>query len=394
MTASCARTLRAKRASQLIDGQLAEQSQIDMEYLRSMQLDVHDLGAEEMVDEVLRKLNLDQVLKEHTVTLPQWVQSTMSSVIPNVIRGGVEVKAGYYNDSVNREKAVYGWRLLSEWDFEFTTDSLAATIFEAFQLVLVRRVIITGIYRGFSDSSQRTSGDEKVEELVTINDDEETLRMAVKLSENIMLQAYNWSFCGAPRFYYKRVGPMLSMLGCDVAEEDCWWIRNYGSRENLVTISLIDAVDCIAFWSKTEDRSKWELGSLHQIEAQHPVSAKLGPKPFNSKTYPVGGSQSTLQMFCPRQSRITEDPMNVGGAVVYRHIIDCDDWKKSKWVLPPGASGELASPFYQNQLTTFVEGQYIPMLWDEDDVEENKSSEIVCDPFKNINDEISSCRLM
>ena len=136
---------RAKRACQLIDEQIADQKQIDVQFLESMQLDVHDLSAEEMVSGVLKKLNLDQVIKEHPVTPPQWVQFTMNSVIPKVIRDGVEVKVEYYNESVNREKAEYGWKLLSEWDFEYTTESLAATIYEAFILVLIRRVIITGI---------------------------------------------------------------------------------------------------------------------------------------------------------------------------------------------------------------------------------------------------------
>merc|ERR1712130_855254 len=109
---------------------------------------------------------------------------------------------------------------------------------------------------------------------------------------------------------------MLTMLDFDSAEEDCWWIDNYQSRENLVILSLIDAVDCIAYWSKTEDRSRWKWGSLHHIQGQHPVSAKLGPKPFNSESHPIGGSQNTLMMFCARNSRIKEDPLTASGAVV------------------------------------------------------------------------------
>ena len=100
-------------------------------------------------------MNLDQVNKEHPVTLPQWVRSTMNSVISKVIRDGVEVKVEYYNESVNREEAEYGWKLLSEWDFEYSTESLAATVYEAFILILIRRVIIAGIYRGFSDRKER-----------------------------------------------------------------------------------------------------------------------------------------------------------------------------------------------------------------------------------------------
>ena len=379
---------RAKRACQLIDEQIAEQKQIDVQFLESMQLDVHDLSAEEMVNGVLKKLNLDQVIKKHTVTLPQWVQFTMNSVIPKVIRDGVEMKVEYYNESVNREKAEYGWKLLSEWDFEYTTESLAATVYDAFILVLIRRVSIAGIYRGFSDRkdpTQRENEKKEDEDDGDIAVNEETLKMAEKMSETLMTTLYNKVFGGTTAFllnYNGILSPAFTMFGCDTAEADCWWIRNYGSRENVVVMSLIDALDCIAFWSETEDRKQWKWGSLHQLEAFHPVSAKLGPKPFNSESYPVAGSQHSLCMFKGNREGVVENPLKGirASCPVWRQVIDCSDWSKCKCVLPMGTSAQMASPYYQNQLKLLVDGEYIPMLWGKADVEEHKVSELVCDP--------------
>ena len=223
---------------------------------------------------------------------------------------------------------------------------------------------------GFSDPSQRVGvgGDDDEEEKkedVKFGDNEELLKMADKLSVNIMRNGYNRVFKGFHPLFYKRMCLVLTTFGCDNPNDECWWIKNYGNKENILIISLIDSIDCLQFWSKTDDRSKWKWGLLHEVEIFHPVSAKLGPKPFNSDVHPLRGSYHTLCMCRPNCEGIVENPLKVIRASVptWRQNIDLSDWNKSRCILTMGTSGQCASPYYQNQLKLFVDCEYIPMLW-------------------------------
>ena len=393
---------RAKRASQLIDKELVNGTKITMDYLKSVQIDVHDLASEELVKNVLKNFDLEKAIKDHDIQIPEWLQVTRNSVIPKVVRDNVEVKVDYYNDPVNREKAEYAWKILSEWDFKYTLESLGCAIYDSFLDILIRRLIIGGIYGAISKRNPSkvdpdTDDDEKKEEEENILTDAERLKIAEKLSDNIMRNVYNRIFCGLTAFFYKRIGPVLTMFCSENSKKECWWIQNYGNRENLFIMSLIDAIDCIQFWSKTKDRSQWKWGSLHQIEVAHPLSVKLGPKPFNSVNYPVMGGHHCLNMNRPNFESIVENPLKVtkSGTSVWRHVIDCSDWTTAKCILPMGTSGQVSSPYYQNQLKKWADCEYIPMLWNKDDVEENKASELVCDPLKNLNDDDkSSCVIL
>ena len=390
---------RAKRASMLIDKQLSENKKITMEYVQEMQSDVYDLSSTEFVKNIMTKFDLAKVIENHVVELQKWIIFVSETILPKSIRGDKEIDAAYYNDKVNREKAKYAWKILSEWDHEYNEESLGASVFDAFACVLTRRVVIAGIYLGLSDPSQRQNKDddkEDEEEKVKISDNQEILKSVKTLSANIMRNTYNRVFSGMTAFFYKRLAPSLTMFGCDNANEECWWIKNYGNRENLLLISLIDAIDCLEFWSGTNDRSQWKWGGLHEVEIFHPVSAKLGPQPFNSNKYPLRGGQYTLCMTRPNFEGIVENPLKTIRASVasWRQCIDCNDWNKSKCILPMGTSGNVSSPYYQNQLKPFVECKYIPMLWDKENVEENKASELICDPLRSIDDDKAGCVIL
>eukprot|EP01083_Nonionella_stella_P079988 219567_1 len=382
---SFAMGFRAKRASQLIDQELVGPNKITMGYLQSVQCDVHDLSSENLM-RVMNTLDVDEMIANHNIDLPEWVVFTSRCIIPKEIRKGVEVGVDYYNATVNRDKAAYAWKVLSEWDNEYTVDTLGAPIYDAFMVVLLRRLMMTGVYRSYA---QREKGEDVM--------DEEILKRAEKMSMNITRNVYNRAFVGVTSWFYKKTGPVLTMLSCETANEDCWWIRNYGNRENLLIMSLIDTVDCIQFWSKTEDKSKWTWGTLHEVEIFHPASAKLGPEPFNSKVYPLRGGHHTLNMCRPNYEGIVENPLKAirSSLPTWRQLIDCSDWSKSKCLLPMGISGQVASPYYQNQLKMFVDCEYIPMLWNEEDVEQHKSSELKCDPLRDIaGDEASYCAIL
>ena len=49
---------------------------------------------------------------------------------------------------------------------------------------------------------------------------------------------------------------------------------------------------------------------------------------------------------------------------VNRYIHDPADWTNSLWIVPLGASGHPGSPHYADQAQTWADVEYIPQLWD------------------------------
>eukprot|EP01083_Nonionella_stella_P171335 585063_1 len=381
---------RAKRACELIDDAILNEDKMTMDDLSAIQTDCLDLSAKEMISNVLKPMDLSKMIATHEIELGgcKWVMSVMNEVIPKEMRNGADVGAKYYNDKSNRKKADFAWQTLSEWDFEYGIESVGATIYDTFLTVLLRRVVMTGIYRGYCDSKE-----EEKEQPWT---DAEVLELSTKLSENLLRNSYNKTFAGLTAFIYKRFGVAITMLSSE--DESCWWIANYGNRENILIMALIDAVDCIEFWSQTKDRSKWNWGSLHEIEIFHPMSAKLGSKPFNSSVYPVSGGHHTLNMFRPNYNAFAtlKNPFKVtqSGIPVWRQIIDCGNWSNSKCVLAMGISGQVSSPYYQNLLKLLVQNEYIPMLWTKQDVEAHLVSQMQCNPFQTEDAQKRTCQIL
>jgi penicillin amidase len=53
---------------------------------------------------------------------------------------------------------------------------------------------------------------------------------------------------------------------------------------------------------------------------------------------------------------------------VNRYIDDPADWRRSRWVVPLGASGHPGSPHYADQATLWSDVKTIPQWWDWDDI--------------------------
>ena len=61
-------------------------------------------------------------------------------------------------------------------------------------------------------------------------------------------------------------------------------------------------------------------------------------------------------------------PFNVGGISVNRYIFDPSDWTNSRWITPLGSSGHPGSKHYSDQSVMWSNVEYIPQLWNWDDI--------------------------
>ena len=99
----------------------------------------------------------------------------------------------------------------------------------------------------------------------------------------------------------------------------------------------------------------WRWGTLHEAWFRHPLEPSMPelsggrvPAPGGIDTVNVGG-------YSPGER------YRSAGIPGYRQIIDLSDFDASLGVVPPGVSGNPASPFHHNQLESWRTGQYHSM---------------------------------
>lgn len=113
---------------------------------------------------------------------------------------------------------------------------------------------------------------------------------------------------------------------------------------------------------------QWAWGDLHHGYFEHALSAlatQAGGKSYDIGPLPVGGSYATVMCLDYRESdfRVTH------GASV-RLVIDVGDWDNSLCINTPGQSGDPRSPHYGDLARLWAKGEYVPLLYSRQAVDE------------------------
>ncbi len=223
--------------------------------------------------------------------------------------------------------------ILSQWDGVLTAESVAAMIFEQFNILFIQEAVVDEItyvvYDEFNNSK------------VMMN--------------NMLLNLWN----------NKESALFDNVLTTDKTE----------NIEDIVKIAYQKTLDTLEkqFGSNVE---KWEFGKLHTLEISHPLSkVKILDKIFklNRGPYPVGGSNHTVSPF----SYPFDKNYKVTTGASHRHIFTLNDWEKSQTVIPTGNSGHPASKFYCNQTEMYLNNQYHDEFFSIDRIYGNKKYKIV-----------------
>ncbi len=117
-----------------------------------------------------------------------------------------------------------------------------------------------------------------------------------------------------------------------------------------------------------EDMHTWRWSRVHHTRPRHPLSRVLPElaELLDPPSVPAGGDGDT-----PQQGGYSmTDRFVLTSMSVNRYIHDPADWRRSRWIVPLGASGHPGSPHYTDQATLWAEVQTIPQLWTWDDVTE------------------------
>jgi len=183
------------------------------------------------------------------------------------------------------------------------------------------------------------------------------------------------------RGFHSVFGPVNSFLGHNTPtllrilnDTDSFWLKAAGGKEKLLKDGFKSAIDWLKLNYGTKNE-KWKWGELHAIVFPHSLSAQPPlDKVFDIGPYPIGGDTDT-----PFQTFIMAAE-GYGGelsAPSYRQIIDFSDFDKSTVIMPLGNSGNMASPYYKNQLRDWFEGKSYTMCWTRKKVEEHQKHKLL-----------------
>ncbi len=134
-------------------------------------------------------------------------------------------------------------------------------------------------------------------------------------------------------------------------------------------VPLAEALDAAGLHLKEkfgEDTSRWTWGGLHAINFRHGIGREdPAASLLNAGTFPAGGSGDTVNA----GGHPGGASFNNTSIVTYRQIIDLSDFNKSLFIVPPGQSGHVGSPHYNDLLEDYLAVRYRPLTWDWSSIE-------------------------
>jgi len=115
-----------------------------------------------------------------------------------------------------------------------------------------------------------------------------------------------------------------------------------------------------------DDMQTWTWGQVHQTRPRHPLSRtfpELAPL-LDPPPVATGGDGDTPQAGAyGGQERFAVTMLSVN-----RYIFDPADWRRSRWIVPLGASGHPGSLHFADQTPRWADVETIPQWWDWDDI--------------------------
>ncbi len=126
------------------------------------------------------------------------------------------------------------------------------------------------------------------------------------------------------------------------------------------------------------DISQWQWGRLHRTHPQHPLSLVFPEfrELLNPPSMPTHGDGDTPLA----GSYGLNNEFITTGMSVNRYIHDPSDWTNSRWIVPLGASGHPGSPHYADQAEMWSNVEYIPQLWDWEEIKSEAESQQKLEP--------------
>ena len=161
------------------------------------------------------------------------------------------------------------------------------------------------------------------------------------------------------------MGQLYAAATRAMAEDDSSALADGATWSSVLESSLAAAV--VELRTRLGDKvSSWTWGAIHHTRPRHPLS-RLFPNHAHLLDPPQiathGDGDTPLAGAYSMADRFVQTLMSVN-----RYIHDPSDWRRSRWIVPLGASGHPGSRHYADQAALWADVQTIAQLWDWDDI--------------------------
>lgn len=200
---------------------------------------------------------------------------------------------------------------LKNWNFMFTRDDIATTIYQEFFLRLI------------SNTFKDEMGDSLFHDWVIL------VNIPVRVTTQLVEE-------GSSRWFD------------DVTTD------SVETRDQIIRKSMREAILKLR-GSLGPEMKNWRWGDLHTVTLQHPLGVvKPLDRLFNIGPFPYGGGQTTLIS----GEYSLNDPFRVTVGASFRQIFDFAEPERWRAVLPSGQSGQVLHQHYDDQTQLWLGGAY------------------------------------
>ena len=157
------------------------------------------------------------------------------------------------------------------------------------------------------------------------------------------------------------VARLRSRFGAMALEDDRSYLPEGMDWQTILAEALQDGCANLQATMGPE-RNSWTWGKLHRTLPQHTLSTAFPELAglLDPPSYPISGDGDTPQA----GSFSLSQPYTITGTSVARYVFDLADWSNSRWVVPLGSSGHPGSPNYADQAPVWADVKLLPMLYD------------------------------
>ena len=225
----------------------------------------------------------------------------------------------------DRQEVERARRRLSEWDRRMSADSIAATIYAAWESRLFRLLA--------------------------------TPRIKPELIDEFLTRA------------------RASLVAALITPSRAWFDASVTrARDRLLMDALAAAMDDLR--QAGPDEAGWTWGLRHRATFQHPLGVSSAASPrFNVGPFPVPGYRDTLMSTDGRQMEVTRGPS-------FAAVYDVHDWDRSAVLNAPGQSGSPASLHFGDLAGRWAAGEYFPLVFSDAAVKANTESTLTLLPLR------------
>jgi penicillin amidase len=110
----------------------------------------------------------------------------------------------------------------------------------------------------------------------------------------------------------------------------------------------------------------WRWGRLHTIEIKHPLAGRPGAPRMNVGPLPTSGGQTVRAA-----GYADAGPFHASSGSIYRIVVDLAEPGLARTTTPVGQSGHPSSRHYRDQMPLWLADSYKPLWMDEADVRDN-----------------------